>query len=302
MKIGICGTGRMGTAMAERLIGEGHQVSVWNRSRERAQTARELGAQWADSPATMVGATDAIIVIVADEVAALDLYQRPDGFAAGDMGGQLVIEMSTVTPSAAGNLAQIVEGVGGSFVECPVSGTVQPAREGKLLGFAGGIAEAVARAGPVLNLLCRRHEHVGPVGAGAAMKLAVNLPLAIYWEALGEALSIAEAHGVDRQLAGDLLANSTGAISVAKQRVPKALKVIAGEEPDPPAVTIAMMAKDVRLMNEVAAERGIVLPLAAVAREAYGEAALRWGDRDALLLAAWRVIENRMSARDATGS
>jgi 3-hydroxyisobutyrate dehydrogenase len=161
--------------------------------------------------------------------------------------------------------------------------------------------DAVARAQPILDLLCRRHEHVGPVGAGAAMKLAVNLPLAIYWEAVGEALSIAEAHGIDRDLAGDLLANSTGAIPVAKQRIPKALKVIAGEAPDPAAVTIAVMAKDVGLMNEVAAERGIVLPLAAVARQAYDEAARRWGDRDALLLAAWRVIENRTATRGAEG-
>jgi 3-hydroxyisobutyrate dehydrogenase len=302
MKIGICGTGRMGTAMAERLISEGHQVVVWNRSPERAQAACELGAQWADSPDVMVGATDAIIAIVADEGAAIDLYQRPDGFVGGDMGGQLVIEMSTVTPAAAKRLAQIVESSGGAFVECPVSGTVQPAREGQLLGFAGGEVAAVERAKPVLDLLCRRHEHVGPVGSGAAMKLAVNLPLAIYWEALGEALSIAEAHGVDRQLAGDLLVNSTGAIPVAKQRVPKVLKVIAGEQPDPAAVTIAMMAKDVRLMNEVAADRGIVLPLAAVAREAYDEAARRWADRDALLLAAWRVLENRTTERGGTGS
>jgi 3-hydroxyisobutyrate dehydrogenase len=293
MKIGICGTGKMGTAMAERLIGEGHEVRVWNRTTERAEAARDLGAEWADSPSAMVGATDSIIVIVADDAAALELYQRPDGFLGAELSGQLVIEMSTIPPKAVQRLAEIVQGRGGTFVECPVSGTVQPAREGQLLGFAGGEPAAVERAKPVLDLLCRRHEHVGPVGAGAAMKLAVNLPLAIYWEAVGEALSIAEAYGIDRQLAGDLLANSTGAIPVAKQRIPKALKVIAGEEPDPPAVTIAVMAKDVGLMNKVAAERGIVLPLAAVAREAYDEAARRWGDRDALQLAAWRVIENR---------
>jgi 3-hydroxyisobutyrate dehydrogenase len=142
----------------------------------------------------MVGVTDAIISIVTDESAAQETYQSPDGLASKEMGGQLIIEMSTMMPSAARQLSGIIAENEGVFVECPVSGTVQPARDGQLLGFVAGEESAVVRAQPILDLLCRRHEHVGPVGAGAAMKLAVNLPLAIYWEVVGEALSICEAY------------------------------------------------------------------------------------------------------------
>jgi 3-hydroxyisobutyrate dehydrogenase len=293
MKIGLCGTGKMGAAMAERLSGEAHELTVWNRTRERAQPTIDKGARWADRPAALAEASEAIIVMVYDDAAALGVYEGRDGLAATDLAGKLVIEMSTVRPETVRRLAGIVEAKGGQFVECPVGGTVQPAREGQLLGMVGGSAEAVERARPILDQLCRMHRHVGPVGAGAAMKLAINLPLAIYWEALGEALSIAEAWGIEREVAGELLANSSGAIPAAKSRLPKAIEVIEGAEPAPAAFALEGMVKDLGLMEHVSKEAGLDAPLVAAARRCYERAAADgWGDRDASLMPAWRVTAN----------
>src|SRR5690606_38666648 len=111
------------------------------------------------------------------------LYEDAQGLLAGDDAGKLFVEMSTVRPRVKTALAEAAARRGASLVDCPVGGTVGPAREGRLIGFAGGAAADVARARPVLEALCRRVEHVGPVGAGARMKLAINLPLMVYWQA-----------------------------------------------------------------------------------------------------------------------
>jgi 3-hydroxyisobutyrate dehydrogenase len=293
MRIGICGTGKMGAAMAERLMGVGHEVGVWNRTRERAQPVLDKGASWADSPRALAAGSEAIIVMVYDDAAAKGIYEGKDGLAGADLSGKLVIEMSTIRPETVQHLARLVEARGGQFVECPVGGTVQPAREGQLLGMAGGSAEAVERAQPILDQLCKLHRHVGPVGAGAAMKLAVNLPLAIYWEALGEALSIAEAWGIDRDTAGELLANSSGAIPAAKARIPPMLKVVEGAEPGPASFLLEGMAKDLGLMEHVSKQARLDAPLVAAARACYERAANDgWGGRDASLMPAWRIGAN----------
>jgi 3-hydroxyisobutyrate dehydrogenase len=169
---------------------------------------------------------------------------------------------------------------------------VQPALNGQLLGLAGGAAEDVEAARPVLEQLCRRLDHVGPVGAGAAMKLAVNLPLVVYWEAVGEALAIADKAGIDLAQAADILADTSGTIKVAPGRLPRIVDVVKGERPEGAAFSMAGMAKDLRLMSGVAAEQGIAAPVTDAASASY-EAAVAdgWGEREGVLLAAWRVIQ-----------
>src|SRR6267142_2987181 len=184
MKIGMAGTGRMGAAIAQRLAGLGHEVRVWNRTADRA---RGLGLDVADSAARLAEVSETLISILTDAAAVESVYGQ---LLAGDVKGKLFIEMSTVRPETERRLAAKVKAKGAAFVECPVGGTVGPAKEGKLFGFVGGEAGDVARAKPVLDQMCRRVEHVGTVGAGASMKLAINLPLIVYWQALGEALSL----------------------------------------------------------------------------------------------------------------
>src|SRR5262249_54873235 len=164
--------------------------------------------------------------------------------------GKLFIEMSTVRPEVQKQLNKLVKDKGAALIECPVGGTIGPAKEGKLFGFVGGEPADVARAKPVLDQMCRRVEHVGPIGAGTRMKLAINLPLLVYWQALGEALSLVRDLNVDPARLMDILADTSGAAGMMKNRAPIIAAAIGGKEP---AVTsnIDTMRKD---LSEMVAE------------------------------------------------
>ncbi len=293
MGVGICGTGSMGSAMAERLMEEGQQVSVWNRTAGRTQPLLDQGAQFTDSPAALAAACDTVISMVLDDDAIAAVYQGEGGLLSADLGGTLIVEMSTIRPGTSERVAVGVRGAGGRFVECPVGGSVQPARNGQLLGLAGGEATDVEAARPLLEQLCRRLEHVGPVGAGAAMKLAVNLPLLVYWEAVGEALAIAAGAGIDLSQAADILADTSGTIKVAPGRLPAIVDVVNGDRPNVAAFSMSGMAKDLRLMSEVAAGHKINAPVADAACQCYADAVTDgWGEREGVLLSAWRVLQS----------
>ena len=294
MTIGICGTGKMGSAMAQRLLEGGEALAVWNRTASRAQPLIELGATLAASPAELAVLCETVIVMLIDDAALHAVYEGEDGLLSGDLGNTLIIEMSTVLPKTTQELADKVRAAGGALVECPVGGTIMPALKGQLLGMIGGAADDAARALPVLEKLCRRADHVGPVGAGAAMKLAINLPLLVYWEALGEALSFAEQAGVDRALAVDILGDSSGAAKAAPLFLPGILAALDGEAPPATAFEVAGALKDLDLMLEFAAGADIPVPSIASVRQSYQSAIEDgWGERDFPLLTAWRFGHNR---------
>ncbi|MGE5202518.1 MAG: NAD(P)-dependent oxidoreductase, partial [Acidobacteriota bacterium] len=208
MNIGLVGTGRMGAAMGERLIDVGHRLAVWNRSADKAAKLVARGAVLAASPAEVASASEITLTILTDAKAIEAVYDGPKGFLTADISGKLLVDMSTVAPETIRALAGRVRAKGGAFLECPVGGTVGPARDGKLLGMAGGSAEDFARAKPVLDQLCRRVDLLGPNGAGSAMKLAINLPLAVYWEALGEALSLVRDAGIPPEKLIEIMTDS----------------------------------------------------------------------------------------------
>ena len=201
MQIGIAGVGRMGAAIALRLMEVGHQVTVWNRSADKTAPLAAAGAKVAASPSALASEADVILTILTNAEAQSAVYDGPQGILAGNISGKLVIDMSTVQPAEIVALAAKVRAKGSAFVECPVGGTTGPARQGKLLGLAGGNAADVARARAILDQLCRRVEHVGPVGAGASMKLAINLPLMVAYQALGEAYVLCRHLGARPQMA-----------------------------------------------------------------------------------------------------
>ena len=161
MTIGVAGLGRMGSAVALRLHELGHELIVWNRSPEKAAPLLSAGAAQADSPAALAAGCRTLITMLTNAEAVDAVYHGASGLLAGDLAGKLVIEMSTVRPQTEIDLAGEVRARGAAFVECPVGGTVGPARTGKLIGLVGGEAEDVARARPILEGLCRRVDHVG---------------------------------------------------------------------------------------------------------------------------------------------
>lgn len=176
----------------------------------------------------------------------------------------------------------------GMFLECPVGGTIGPALEGKLLGLAGGTDEAFTRAKSVLQKLTRRLEHFGPVGSGAAMKLSINLPLMVYWCALGEALQIALSHKVDPALALDVLSDSSGSIGAAKKRVPPIREMVVNGEQGSANFTLQNAIKDIELMIAEAQKKGDSAKVISGAFERYRKAEQKgFTDLDCSLVAAF---------------
>lgn len=288
MNIGIAGTGRMGSALAARLMSLGHALTVWNRTPEKAREAVAAGAAIADTPADLASRVDVVITILTNAAAIDAVYYAADGLLAGEVKGKLFIEMSTVRPETERALAGWVAKKHAQLVECPVGGTVGPAKEGKLLGLVGADPLALDRARPLLEQLCRRFEHVGPVGAGAAMKLAINLPLIVFWQAFGEALSLVKPLGIDPARLVEIFADTSGAATVLKNRGAAVAKALAGEDTGPATFDLNSMRKDLRTMLEEAQSLGVQLPTAARVLEAFDRAAQAGhGGIDGVRIPAW---------------
>ena len=248
MKVGVAGLGAMGAAVAARLIEVGQNVAVWNRTPEKAKPLGQAGAKIAGSPAELAAASEIVITLLTDGAAIDAVYNGPNGLLSGDVNGKLFIEMSTVAPKVETDLAPKVRAKGAALVECPVGGSTQPARTGKLLGLMGAEPADAARARPLLEQLCRKVEHCGLVGAGSAMKLAINLPLMVAWQAYGEAFAIARSVGWEPKRLLDLFAESNGANNALRMRVEMIVNLFEGKDPGPTTFSIANGVKDLRTM------------------------------------------------------
>jgi len=294
MKIGVAGLGRMGAAIARRLLEVGHHVVVWNRTAHKTRPLADAGAEVAATPAELVRRADAVITILTDARAIDAVYRGETGLLSAAPKGVLFVEMSTVEPDTEIALAKAVAAAGASFVECPVGGTVGPALQGRLLGLAGGERADVERARPLLEQLCRRVEHVGPVGAGASMKLAINLPLAVFWQAFGEAYALCRHLGADTQWLVELFADTSGGPNVLKARGAAVGKALAGQDPGSATFDCASILKDLRLMIAQGKERGFALPLAQQTLAVYEQASAEgWGARDCVELPAFWSSRHR---------
>jgi 3-hydroxyisobutyrate dehydrogenase len=272
MHIGISGIGRMGSNIGARLMEVGHKLTVWNRTADKAKPLVDAGATLAKSPADLASSVETVITIITNADAIEAMYHGPDGLLSGDVKGRLFIEMSTVPPEVQMALAPRVRAKGAAYVECPVGGSVIPARSGKLMGLMGAEPADAARARPVLDQLCRRVLHTGPVGNGAVMKLAVNLPLMIYWQALGEQLSLCKDLKIDPGELLDFLSDTSGAATVLKQRMPGIVSRLKNEKSDIGTFNIDGGIKDVRAMLAESKKRGLDLPLLQQTLACYEEA------------------------------
>jgi len=271
MQIGVAGLGAMGGAMAARLMEVGHQVTVWNRTAAKTAPLAEAGAKVADSPAAVAAASEAVITILTDGAAIDAVYHGPSGLLSGDVTGKLFIEMSTVPPSVETTLAPQVRAKGGTFVECPVGGSTAPARQGKLLGLMGAEPADAARAKPILDQLCRKVEHCGVVGAGASMKLAINLPLMVGWQAYAEAFTLARDVGWEPKRLLDLFVESNGANNGFKMRADMIVAMMENRDPGPTTFSIANAVKDLKTMIATGAAKGADMPAAKAALAALEE-------------------------------
>lgn len=277
--------GKMGSALAARLAGLGHEITVWNRTAAKAQALAAAGAKIAATPRELASSVDIVISILTNAAAIDAAYTGKEGLLAGDVAGKLFIEMSTVRPGTEKALAAKIDAHSAALIDCPVGGSVGPARDGKLIGFVGGATSDVARAKLLLDQMCRRVEHVGPVGAGASMKLAINLPLLVYWQALGEALVLCKPLGLDPARIMDIFADTSGGPNVLKVRGPAIAKALNGQDTGAITFDIDSIRKDLQTMIEEAQSLGGTLPVTARALECFDEASREGlGKGDATLL------------------
>jgi 3-hydroxyisobutyrate dehydrogenase len=267
---------------------------VWNRTLQKAHALAAVGATVAATSRELAAASDVVITILTDAAAIDATYRGAGGLLDGEVRGKLFIDMSTVRPEIEKALAASVAAKGAALIECPVGGTVGPAKEGKLFGFVGGHASDVERARPLLNEMCRRVEHVGPIGAGASVKLAINLPLLVYYQALGEALSLCRSVDVDPQRLIDIFADTSGGPNMLKVRGAAIAATLQGKETAPVTFDVDLIRKDLRTMLEEADALGVKMPLTAQALERYDEAAGNgFGAKDATMLPVYWLQHSR---------
>jgi 3-hydroxyisobutyrate dehydrogenase len=272
----------MGSSIAQRLMAIGHEVGVWNRNPEKAQPLTGAGAKLFASPAELVNGCDAIVVMLLNDAASEAVYRGANGILTAKLAGKLVIDMSTVRPDTMKSIGAAVASQQAAFVECPVGGSTAPAKEGKLFGLAGGSKADVARAMPVLEQLCRRIEHVGELGAGATMKLAVNLPLLVYWQALGEALTICKPLNLPADRLIDILSDTAGTPTAMKGRGASIAKVLGGQPMGETAFAVSAAKKDLATAVQFGQSIHAALPVTASALACFEEAeAAGLGDADA---------------------
>lgn len=288
MKIGVCGTGRMGTAIAQRLIALGHEVAIWNRNSAKTRPLTDAGATLLATPGALTESCDTIIVMLLNDAASDAVYRGPDGILNAKLSGKLVIDMSTIRPETMQSIGTSTSQQGASFVESPVGGSTTPAREGKLFALVGGEKADIKRAMPVLEQLCRRIEHVGALGAGSTVKLAINLPLLVYWQALGESLTICQPLNLAADRLIDILSDTAGTPAAMKGRGAAIARVLAGVPLGPTAFGLSVARKDLATAVQFARTFHAELPVAASALACFEQAeSAGLGDADATAISTY---------------
>ena len=255
--VAVLGAGNMAGAMVGTLRRSGFDVAVWNRTAARAEAVAEAhGATVAPTAASAAEGGDVVLSSLADDGAVLATYLGDEGAASGCGPDQVVLEMSTIAPATVLRVGEAVASRGAAFLDAPVSGSVPTAEKGELTIMVGGDAAGLERARPVLDALAAKVFHVGGLGAGATVKLAVNALVHAIDVGLSEALVLAERAGVDRSAAYDVFTAGAAAAPFVLYKRP------AFEDPEsaPLTFTLDLMAKDLELIlslaHEVAAPMG----------------------------------------------
>src|SRR6266704_4441935 len=206
--LGFVGLGVMGGEMVNRLLGKGHNVTGYNRTRSKAEWLVKKGMKWADSPRAVVAASDFAFSMVTNSAALGAVMNGPDGMLARAAPGKIFVDMSTVSPAYSRVIAGKVREKGGDMVDSPVSGSVITLQEGKLSVMVGGRKETFDKIKPLLLDIGPKVTHVGDNGMALSMKIAINLSLAVQMLAFSEGVLLAEKSGIPRQTAVDVMTHS----------------------------------------------------------------------------------------------
>jgi 3-hydroxyisobutyrate dehydrogenase len=274
MRVGFIGLGAMGSHMARNLHRAGLLSGVWNRTPEKARAlAAELGTQAPDSPDTLARGADAVVLCVSADQDVLDVVTA---LAPGLSPNALVLDCSTVSAETARRSAQLLHARQVEFLDCPVSGGVEGARDATLAIMAGGSDEAFARAQPILAALGKTITHFGPTGSGAAAKATNQIMCAGIIEAVSEAMAFARAQGLPLDKVVDTLGKGAGSSWYFVHRAPN---MVRGSYPA--GFRVRLHAKDLGICRDMAARFGVTLPVVERMLDEYAELVSRgFGDED----------------------
>ncbi len=274
--LGFIGLGEMGSRVAMRLHDAGHALTVYNRTRSKAEPLLALGMAWAATPRAVAERADVVFTMVADTPALQAVAAGEDGLLAGLGPGKIYIDMSTVSPRLIVELSEQAAARGASMLEAPVSGSPLTVAQGKASLMVGGERAAFERALPLLEALAPTVSYVGASGLAVAMKIAVNLSLAVQMLAFSEGVLLAEKSGIPRETAVAVLLSSVAASPMLAYRGPLILDM-----PERAWFNCAMMQKDVQLAQELGRELHVPLPTTAAANEMLSAArGMGLGDSD----------------------
>ena len=278
--IAFLGLGIMGNGMARNLIKGGHTVTVYNRTRSRAEELEKDGARVADSPREAAQNADVVICIVAEDKASRAVWLGENGALASVKPNTLLIDSSTLTPAWVRELGELARTQHCQFLDAPVTGSKPQAANGELGFFVGGDAEALERARPYLMLMGKTIHHLGPNGSGAMMKLINNLIGGVEQTVLVEAISLAEASGLDVNQVASVLTASPVSPILFQRKLPQLL----ARNYDA-AFSLRLMHKDLTYALAEGADHNIPLPTVAAARELMRVAlAQGMGEQDVMVL------------------
>ncbi|HEX2987682.1 MAG TPA: NAD(P)-dependent oxidoreductase [Chloroflexota bacterium] len=286
-RVGFVGMGNMGSRMAARLVQAGHEVAVYNRTRERAVPLAAIGARIAGSPAEACAEADIAFTNVADGTALKAVCLGSSGVLSAGPAPKILVDMSTVGPVESAEVAAVADPLGVAYLRSPVSGSTVLAEAGKLTIFASGNKEAYDAAEPYLAAIGETRFYVGPGDNARYLKLVINMMVATQVEILSEAVVLGEKAGLDWAEMIEVISNSVVASPLVKYKAaPLRARNFA------PAFALGLMIKDLDLAIAAAQKKGVELPVTERVREFYSQAA-EAGLADKDFLAATLLLEKR---------
>ena len=280
-RVAFLGLGTMGAAMAANLARAGFQVTAWNRTPGRAPELADIGVETAPNPAAAAADADIVVICVADTPDVEAVLFGQDGVVGGARAGTLIIDCSTIAPSGSWDFAARLKAHGLAMVDAPVSGGSEGARNATLTIFVGGEADDVERARPILGALGKSITHVGPIGAGQAVKAVNQVILAGTYLGVAEGIVLAMKAGLDVEQVVEALSGGAAQSWVLANRSGRML-----DNDYPLGFKVSLHRKDLGIALELANQLGAVLPVSALAAQLEsGLVAAGHGDDDMSALA-----------------
>jgi 3-hydroxyisobutyrate dehydrogenase-like beta-hydroxyacid dehydrogenase len=275
--IGFIGMGHMGSHMAPRLIRAGYHLTVYDRTREKAQAI--AGATVAETPEEAASNSDVVIPIVSNDAALEEVMLGPNGVLAGTHAGSIIIDMSTVSPHTSRHLFQAAREKGVAMIDAAVSGSVPQVDQGSLVIFVGGDHQTYEQCKPILDVLGTNSFYMGASGMGSTMKLVVNTLLGLGMQALAEAIALGEKAGLEKGLLLDVLGQTTVLTPGQKSKLENVKR-----EEYPTNFALSLMHKDLSLVLSQAYDVSVSMPATAAAQQMYTAAMAKGRDADFSLM------------------